>query len=157
LRIVEAFRKHEAEISTESLLKTLTSNQVLKLLERDLQELGFPVETGKGTEELIERPVFFGENGMPTLRFEVDAYHPEWLCGLEIEAGRGISNGAFYRDLVQAMVMVGVSHLCIAMKNRHEWGKAGKSKDYQIAVNTAQALFGHSRIRLPYGLTIIGY
>jgi hypothetical protein len=61
--------------------------------------------------------VFFGENGIPTLRYEIDAYHPEWKCGLEVEAGRGWMGNAVYRDLVQAAVMVGVEYLCLAVSN----------------------------------------
>src|SRR5215217_7900285 len=65
----------------------------------------------------IERPVFYGENGIPTLRYEIDAYHPDWRCGLEVEAGRAWMGNAVYRDLIQAAVMVGVQHLCLAVSN----------------------------------------
>jgi hypothetical protein len=54
--------------------------------------------------------VFFGENGQPALKYEVDAYHPEWKAGLEIEAGRAVMGNAIYRDLVQALVMVEVDN-----------------------------------------------
>lgn len=155
--IVAAFRSHESEIATEHLPRHLKSDEVLHILSPDLMALGFQIEIGKASEHIIDRPVFFGENGKPTLRFEVDGYHSGWQCGLEIEATRGIRGGAFYRDLVQAMVMVGINHLCIAVQNKLEWGKAGRSKDYQIATGTAQALYGHSRLEMPYGLTIIGY
>lgn len=154
--IVAIFRAHEPQIGTELLPRHLKSDEVLRVVSQDLIALGFHIEGGKSTEHIIDRPVFFGENGKPTLRFEVDGYHTAWQCGLEIEATRGIRGGAFYRDLVQAMVMVGISHLCIAVQNKVEWG-SGRSKDYQIATNTAQALYGHSRLRMPYSLTIIGY
>jgi hypothetical protein len=155
--IVNTFIQHEAVIATESLSRHLKSDEVLRIITPSLVNLGFDVEKGKSAAQVIDRPVFFGENGVPTLRFEVDAYHSEWKCGLEVEAIRCIRGGAFYRDLVQAMVMVGVEHLCIAVPNKVEWGKSGRSKDYAVAVGTAQALYGHSRIRLPYGLTLIGY
>ena len=155
--IVAAFRMHESEIATEQLPRHLKSDDVLRIVAPDLSQLGFQIELSKSSEHIIDRPVFFGENGTPTLRFEVDGYHEAWQCGLEIEATRGIRGGAFYRDLVQAMVMVGISHLCVAVQNRLAWGKSGRSKDYQIAVGTAQALYGHSRLQMPYGLTIIGY
>lgn len=80
------------------------------------------VEASKRKVDKLERPVFFGENGIPTLRYEIDAYHPEWKCGLEIEAGRGWMGNAVYRDLVQAAVMVGVEYLClgpVAPRSRH--------------------------------------
>lgn len=156
-KIIGSFQRQESIIATERRPTQLKSDEVLRALEPDLTAMGFQVERGKSADLIVERPVFFGENGLPTLRFEVDAYHPEWKCSLEIEASRGIRGGAFYRDLVQAMVMVGVDHLCIAVQNRLEYGKAGVSKDYPVAVNTAQAIYGHSRVTLPFSLTVIGY
>jgi hypothetical protein len=156
-RIIEAFRRHETSIGTMVRGTQLKSDEVLRILEPDLTMMGFAVERGKSADLIVERPVFFGEDGIPTLRFEVDAYHSEWKCGLEIEASRGIRGGAFYRDLVQAMVMVGVDHLCVALQNRLEYGKGSVSKDFPVAVNTAQAIYGHSRVSLPFGLTVIGY
>ena len=51
------------------------------------------------------------------LKYEIDAYNAAWRCGLEIEAVRALRGGAVYRDLVQAMVMVQVDHLCIGVPN----------------------------------------
>jgi hypothetical protein len=155
--IVETFRNHEAEIASELVSQQLKSDEVLRIVAGDLAEMGFLVETGKASKQIIDRPVFFGENGEPTLRFEVDAYHSGWQCGLEIEAIRGIRGGALYRDIVQALAMVGVKHLCIAIRNVSHWGKSGRSRDYLVACETAQALYGHSRLAMPYGLTLIGY
>jgi hypothetical protein len=62
------------------------------------------------------RPVFFGENGMPTLSYQIDAYHPEWRAGLEVEAGRAWMGNAIYRDLIQALVMVQVDHVVLACR-----------------------------------------
>jgi hypothetical protein len=104
--------------------------------------------------------VFFGEDGRPTLRYQIDAYHPNWRCGLEIEAGRAWMGNAVYRDLVQAMVMVQVDHLCLAVPNGYRYKSGGRdtvSADYKNTVEVAEALFGHTRVRIPYGLTVIGY
>ena len=38
----------------------------------DLLDLGFQVEASKKSADKLERPVFFGENGIPTLRYEID-------------------------------------------------------------------------------------
>jgi hypothetical protein len=151
------FRQRESEVATLIRNRHLKSDEVLSILAPGLLAIGFEVECGKSVHQILDRPVFFGENGEPTLRFEVDAYNPEWRCGLEVEATRGIRGGAFYRDLIQAMVMVGVDHLCVAVPNKVAWGKSGRSKDYSIAVGTAQAIYGHDRIAMPYGLTVIGY
>src|SRR5687768_7743834 len=87
-QVVEVFRTHEPSICTKSLTKGLTSDVVLSELCGDLQALGFTVEVSKKKADKIKRPVFFGENGEPALQYEIDAFHPDWKCGLEIEAGR---------------------------------------------------------------------
>jgi hypothetical protein len=155
--IFSVFRAHEAAIATERLSHHLKSDEVLAIIRDDLIRLGFDVECGKRESQKIGRPVFFGEDGAPTLRFEVDAYHAEWECGLEVEATRAIRGGALYRDLIQALVMVKVNHLCIAVPNFIQWGKNNRSRPYEEACRTADALYGHSRIRFPYGLTLVGY
>lgn len=63
---------------------------------------------------------------------------------------------AFYRDLIQAMVMVQVDHLCIALLNRYEYANT-HSNDYDKAIGVADTLFAHDRIRVPFGLTVLGY
>jgi len=158
--IIDIFKAHEEDISTSVLIKGLESNQVLTILCTDLQALCFEVETGKTDLQKIHRPVFYGENGEPTLRYEIDAYHFEWKCGLEIEAGRAILGNALFRDLFQAMVMVDINHLCLAVPNSYKYNSRGKemiSKDYEKAVAIADALFGHGRNIIPYDLTLIGY
>jgi len=156
-RVVQVFQQHESVIATLERGQHLKSDEVLAVLRAGLEAIGFSVEKGKHANQKIERPVFFGENGEPTLRFEVDAYHAAWECGLEIEATRAIRGGALYRDLLQALVMVQVSHLCLGIPNFIQWGKGNRSRPYDESRRTAEALFGHSRVRMPYGLTIIGY
>jgi hypothetical protein len=158
--IIQLFRAHEAEISTTALEKGLESNEVLQVLRDGLRTLGFDVEKSKAKQDLLSRPVFYGENGQPSLQYQIDAFHPDWHCGLEIEAGRGWMGNAIYRDLIQAMVMVQVEHLCLAVCNTYKYKSNTKnmvSLDYKNAVSVAAALFGHTRVRIPYGLTIIGY
>lgn len=158
--VVEVFRSNEEQISTASLEKGLESDGVLQKLCADLQGLGFQVESSKSSGSKLARPVFYGENGEPTLRYEIDGYHPEWRCGLEVEAGRAILGNAIFRDLFQAMVMVDVDHLCLAVPNVYKYKSKGKqkfSKYYDKAIAVADALFGHSRVVIPYGLTVVGY
>jgi hypothetical protein len=158
--VVDVFQKHEGAISTRMLDKGLTSNGVLAVLKDDLLQLGFQVELGKSEADKISRPVFFGEDGVPTLKYEIDAYHSVWRCGLEVEAGRAWMGNAVYRDLIQAMVMVQVDFLILAVPNGYKYFSSNKemvSPDYQRTVNLAKTLFGHNRVRLPYGLGVIGY
>lgn len=158
--IVDVFRAAEKEICTRTLPKGLTSDAVLAMLRGELEGLGFNVEASKLASDKIKRPVFFGENGEPFLQYEIDAFHPGWRCGLEIEAGRGWMGNAVYRDLVQALVMVELETLVLAVANAYRYQSAGKStvsKDYENAVSVADALYGHSRIRMPYRLVVIGY
>ena len=158
--LVTAFRDAEPSIATGELDKGLTSDAVLEVLRPTIVALGFTVEMGKRATEKVRRPVFFGENGAPDLQYEIDAFHPEWRCGLEIEAGRAWMGNAVYRDLIQALVMVEVDVLALAVPNGYRYKSGGKttvSKDYSNTCAVANALFGHSRIRMPYGLLVIGY
>jgi hypothetical protein len=158
--IARVFEKHENKIGTKKLAKGLTSNEVLGIIRSNLVELGFDVEAGKQKEDKIERPVFFGENGQPTLKYEIDAYHPAWRCGLEVEAGRAWMGNAVYRDLIQALTMVQVDTLVLAVPNSYKYQNSGRltvSPDYDNAVNVAETLFGHSRFKFPHNLVMIGY
>jgi hypothetical protein len=159
-QVVDVFQRHQTKIGTIDLAKGLTSDQVLAAVATDLLTLGFQVESGKTREAKLDRPVFFGENGIPTVRYQVDGYHPGWRCGLEIEAGRAWMGNAVYRDLVQALVMVDVDWLCLAVPNAYKFMNGARnavSKDYENTRNLADAVFGHTRVRLPYRLLLIGY
>lgn len=159
-QIVAVFKKHEATIATELLQKGLTNDAVLRVLCGDLEDMGFEVESGKRRQQKIERPVFFGENGAPRLNYQVDAYHDRWNVGMEVEAGRAWMGNAVYRDLIQAAVMVGVDTLVLAVPNIYRYQTSGRStasNDYSNTLDVADALFGHSRLRLPYRLVVIGY
>ena len=158
--VVDVFELHSSQIATTQLNKGLVSNRVLAVLRDDLVALGFGVEAGRRALDKIKRPVFFGENGRPALQYEIDAWQPEWRAGLEVEAGRAWLGNAIYRDLVQAMVMVEMEHLLIAVPRAYHYqtkGKPAVSKDYENAISVADALYGHSRIVMPFSLSVIGY
>lgn len=158
--VIRTFAENESRIGTVDLAKGLTSNEVLAVLKDGLTNIGFTIEGGKAKDQKIERPVFYGENGRPTLRYQIDGYHPGWKCGLEVEAGRAWMGNAIYRDLIQAMVMVQVDHLCLAVPNSYKYQSGGKetiSSDYDNTVAVADALYGHTRVKIPYGLTVVGY
>lgn len=159
--LIATFEAHAEEIGTIDREKGLRSNEVLAVLRPGLVKLGFEVEAGGRAKDKIKRPVFFGENAQPELQYEIDAWHPEWLAGLEVEAGRALMGGnAVYRDLVQALVMVDMQHLVIAVPQKYRYFSAGRattSQDYDKTVAVAQALYAHSRIEMPFSLCVIGY
>ena len=159
-RIADVFRANETEIGTDSRTKGLTSNQVLMVLRPALADLGFAVERGKRKADKIERPVFYGENGASTLHYEIDAYHTEWQCGLEVEAGRALKGNAVYRDLILASLMTNVDHFVLAIPNVYRYKHRGRprtGRDYEKTRDLAETIFAHSRLALPYRLTVLGY
>ena len=158
--LVEVFRAHEAQIGTKFIEDGLKSDEVLHVLRDDLVSLGFEVEAGKRSDQKILRPVFYGENGIPTLQYQIDAFNAGWACGLEVEAGRAWKGNAVYRDLITACVMIQIEHIVLAVPNAYRYSMKGRrsvSRDYETAVTLAEALYGHSRLRLPYDLVIVGY
>lgn len=158
--LVGVFSDHQSAIGTLERDKGLTSNAILARLAPDLMALGFSVETSKADDAKIKRPVFFGEGGKPDLRYEIDSYQPEWRCGLEVEAGRAWLGNAVYRDLIQAMVMVDLDWLALAVPlgyRRNSLGRRVVSRDYDNTCAVANALYSHDRVRMPFGLLVIGY
>ena len=159
-RLIQRFQQHAPQIGTAYLEKGLTSDEVLAVLRPDLVDLGFEVEAGKKSEDKIMRPVFFGENAHPELQYQVDAWHPKWLAGLELEAGRAWMGNAVYRDMIQALVIVNLEHLILAVPETYYYktkGRTTASHDYDNTVAVADALYSHSRIQMPYSLSVIGY
>ncbi len=56
--------------------------------------------------------------------------------------------------------MVDLGYLVLAVPNSYKYASGGRatiSKDYENTVAVADALYGHTRLALPYRLTVIGY
>ena len=156
--IVQTFQRHISEISTVNGENGPTSDALLALVSSELMNLGFEVEKSKRAADKIARPVFFGENGRPELQYNIDAWHPEWQAGLEIEAGRALQGNAVYRDLIQAMVMVDMENLILVVPQMYRFGERNAiNYAYRDTTAVAKALYGHSRIRMPFDLCVIGY
>jgi hypothetical protein len=156
--VVGVFEKHSDVLRTGDTGNKLKSDDILAHFRPDLLAAGFQVELGKQREQKIRRPVFFGEQGRPELQYQVDAYHPGEKSGLEVESARAVGGNAIYRDLVQAMVMVEVDHLFLAVPVTYVYGKKNtKNNGFKHAVDVANALYGHTRIKMPYRLTVIGF
>ena len=158
--VVEVFERHAPSTCTVSLGKGLTSDQILRLMSEDLIGLGFTVELGKTANAKIKRPVFFGKNGEPALQYEIEAFHAEWRCGMELETGRAWMGYTIYSEIIQAMVMVDLEYLILAVPNAYKYQSGDRpviNKDFDKTCAVADALFGHSRVQVPYGLMVIGY
>lgn len=156
--IITIFKKYENEI--ESPEKTLESNDVLNILSQSLEEIGFKVEKGKKKEDKIVVPVLFGINGRIEKSFEADAYHSKHKTVIEIEAGRGVANNQFLKDLFQACMMYNVNYFVNAVRNIYETGreKKTKRKDFETVINFYNTLYASGRLNLPLdGVLIIGY
>jgi len=152
LSVVSVFESNAASIDSAT-HDTQISNDVLAKLAGDLVSLGFVVETGKKREEKIHIPVLFGRNGAIAKSFEADAYHEAKGFVLEIEAGRGVTNFQFLKDLFQACMMHSVKHLGVAVRNTYRG-----SKDFEKVFSFFDTLYKSNRLALPLdGILLVGY
>jgi len=151
LEIVRIFEKNRSSIDSSA--KKLVSNDVLSIIHKDLEALGFKVETGKKTGEKNRVPVLFGKNGLVEKSFDADAHNVKTGTVVEVEAGRGVTNYQFLKDLFQACVMYDVKYLAIAIRNTYR----GR-KDFDIVISFFEAFYASGRLKLPLeGVLIIGY
>jgi len=150
-QVIESFQTVEGEIDSET--HRLPSDGVLGVIRPYLQELGFKVETGKKAVEKIKVPVLFGLNGIPEKSFEADAYHSELKTVVEVEAGRGVTNYQFLKDLFQACMMYNVEYLVLGIRRVYR-----TSKDFEKVVTFFDTLYASDRLQLPLkGILVIGY
>ena len=129
------------------------SNEVLAKVRGGLEKLGFSVESSKTAEGKIKVPVLYGANGKIEKAFEADAYHPTQKTVVEVEAGRGVTNYQFLKDLFQACVMQDVDYAVIAIRQDYRG-----SDDFSKVVTFIETIYASNRLILPLkGLLIIGY
>jgi hypothetical protein len=100
----------------------LDSNGVLAEIAPGLSGLGYTVETSKAKASKIKRPVLFGENGKPTVLYEVDAVHDDLGVVVEVEAGRGARGNATYRDLIRTSLIVDARFLALLLPVAYTYG-----------------------------------
>jgi hypothetical protein len=151
-RVVECFEKSENQIVSANNVGQ-TSNEVLAKISKDLQAIGFQVETGKTADAKVKIPVLFGPNGKIEKSFEADGYDAKNKVVIEVEAGRGVTNHQFLKDLFQACVMQDVDYLVIAVRNDYRG-----SDDFSKVATFLETLFASQRLKLPLnGVLIIGY
>ena len=150
--IVCCFEAVSAEIASLDNVGQV-SNEVLAKVRGGLESLGFLVETGKTAAGKIKVPVLYGANGKVEKAFEADAYHPIQKVVVEVEAGRGVTNYQFLKDLFQACVMQDVDYAVIAIRQDYRG-----SDDFSKVVTFIETIYASNRLILPLkGLLIIGY
>ncbi len=155
LQVVQAFEVVHEHI--DSATHKLPSNGVLAHVGPNLLSLGFVVESGKKQLEKVSVPVLYGNNGHVDKAFEADAHHVEGRFVVEVEAGRGVANNQFLKDLFQACMMDQVEYLAIAVRTVYKAGTI-KSKDFEIVVRHFDTLYNSDRMRFPLkGILILGY
>lgn len=151
VEVVDCFRIVEKEIDSEK--HGYSSNEVLAIVRPHIEKIGFDVEKGKKKDEKISVPVLFGRNGVPEKSFEADAYHEKMKAVVEIEAGRGVTNYQFLKDLFQACMMYNVEFLALAIRRIYR-----TSKDFEKVITFFDTLYASDRIELPLkGVLVIGY
>jgi hypothetical protein len=151
----------ESEISTVEAGSPKTSDQVLQALAGRLVRLGYSVEQGKTAAAKIRRPVLFGENGLPTITYEIDAVHDELGVVLEVEAGRGARGNAAYRDLIRTSLILGTNFLALLMPLVYRAQSGGRQISvpaYREARDLLAAVYASRRLQLPFeGVLVVGY
>jgi hypothetical protein len=148
--IAAVFTAHHDEISSAKF--DLNSNDVLAVVHDDLAQMGIQVESGKTKDQKIPRPVRFARNGAAEKSFEVDGWDPQSSTIIEVEAGRGVVNNQWLKDLFEAFVIPDARYLVIAVRAEYKGGK-----DFESVATMLETLYG-SRLQIPLsGILLVGY
>ncbi len=149
--IDDVFVPNDSKISSPA--HKFNSNTVLGILKKDLEKIGFEVESGKSKNQKISIPVLFGQNGRIEKSFDADGWNKNSKTVIEVEAGRGVTNYQFLKDLFQACVMHDIDYLIICVRNDYR-----SHDNFNAVVNFFNTLYASDRWNLPLaGIMIVGY
>lgn len=152
---------HEHVISTVERKTELGSDAVLAALADGLSGLGYQVERSKAANDRIKRPVLFGENGVPEVSYEIDAFHDQLGIAVEIEAGRGARGNANYRDIVRTSLILDASYMVLGLPCAYRHMSSSREitvRAYEDTRHQLDAIYASQRIRLPFeGVLLVGY
>lgn len=153
---VEVAASVEDVVSTVAAKTGLSSDDVLKALAPGLVNLGYVVEASKAAADKIRRPVLFGERGMPSVSYEIDAFHDELGIAVEIEAGRAASNNADYRNIVRTSLILDADYLAMLVPVTYR--STFSVQVYERCRSQLEAIYASDRLKLPFqGVLLVGY
>lgn len=142
-------------ISTVEQRTGLSSDEVLKELSLGLIALGYVVESGKTKAAKIFRPVLFGENGVPEVSYEIDAFHDGLGIAVEVEAGRGAANNADYCDIVRTSLILDAQYLVLMMPITYR--STLSIPAFSRTRHQLEAIYASNRLKLPFlGVLLVG-
>lgn len=160
-QVVAVVSGAEDRISTVHRKTGIDSDGVLREISGGLLGMGFTVESGKTRSAKIFRPVLFGDNGVPEVSYEIDAFHDELGIAVEVEAGRGAANNADYRDIVRTSLMLDARFLALLMPIAYRTGSGGREQAIAAFDRTRgqlNAIYASERLKLPFeGVLLLGY
>jgi len=157
--IVNVVNRAELHISTFDAHTGLSSDAVLAQLRTGLENLGFEVESGKGSRQKVRRTVLFGENGRPEVNYDIDAFNDYLGVAVEVEAGRGAANNADYRDIVRTSLILDAKFLILMQPYAYRSSEtAAPMHAYANSRAQLDAIYASRRLALPFvGILLIGY
>ena len=151
VKVIEVFENSKDDIDSEN--NQHSSDTVLSFLRTGLEEINYQVEKSKKSIDKIHVPVLFGRNGNLDKYFEADGLNTNTKTVIEVEAGRGVTNHQFLKDLFQASVMHDIEYLVISVRNIYR-----TSRDFEKVISFIDTLYASNRLKLPLvGILIIGY
>lgn len=154
--LVQTVAAAEGAISTVDERTGLSSDDVLRELSPGLVAQGYVVESGKPRAAKIFRPVLFGENGVPEVSYEIDAFHDQLGIAVEVEAGRGAANNADYRDIVRTSLILDAEYLVLLMPITYR--STSSIPAFSRSRHQLEAIYASNRLKLPFsGVLIVGY
>lgn len=154
--MILSFEKNSTDISSDindSNETRLKSDEVLRIISKDLINIGYKVEISKKGKDIKRVPVLYGVNGGQMLSFEADAYNYNTRTVIEVEAGRALTNYQFLKDIFQASMMIETDYLVIAVRQLYRG-----NNDFENISKFIETMFITNRIKLSLeGILLIGY
>lgn len=113
---------------------------MFSFLRLGLEQINYQVEKSKKRVDKIHVPVLFGKNCSLDKYFEADGLNTKTKTVIEVEAGRGVTNHQFLKDLFQASVMHDIEYLVISVRNIYR-----TSKDFEKVISFLDTLYASNR------------